>query len=123
MSGGAIQTSHDWSGSPRAHLLAWWIPKAAIIATLFAPVAIRTGIWVAALIWMGIACMLNARRCGRTHCRYTGPYYLLMTVPVVLLGSGVVAGGFFAWLLLVCVVLLGSKLLWWATESAWGEFS
>jgi len=27
---------------------------------------------------MGTACILNARRCGRTHCRYTGPYYLAM---------------------------------------------
>src|SRR5437660_12380101 len=23
--------------------------------------------------------ILNAKRCGRTHCRYTGPYYLAMS--------------------------------------------
>jgi len=80
-------------------------------------------VWTIALVWMGMACMLNARRCGRTHCRYTGPYYLAMIAPVVVLGSGFVSVGIYAWLLLACVILLGSLLLWWATERAWGEFS
>jgi hypothetical protein len=24
---------------------------------------------------------------------------------------------------LACVILLGSKLIWWVTERAWGKFS
>jgi hypothetical protein len=40
----------------------------------------KSVIWIIALIWMGKARMLNARSCNRTHCRYTGPYYLAMTV-------------------------------------------
>ena len=71
----------------------------------------------------GTACILNAKQCGRTRCRYTGPYYLAMIAPVVVLGSGVVSGGTYVWLVLAGVTLLGSKLLWWATESAWGKFS
>jgi len=71
---------------------------------------------------MGTACLLNAKRCGRTHCRYTGLYYLAMIAPVVLLGSGFVSGGIFAWLLVAGAILLGSILLWWATERAWGKF-
>lgn len=70
---------------------------------------------------MGTACVLNARQCGRTHGRYTGPFYLAMIVPVIVLGSG--PGGIYAWLILGGVILLGSKLLWWATERAWGKFS
>jgi hypothetical protein len=46
-----------------------------------------------------------------------------MIVPVVVLSSGLVLVGITAWLLLACVILLGSKLLWWATERTWGEFS
>jgi hypothetical protein len=38
---------------------------------------------------MGTARMLNARQCGRTHCRYTGPYYLAMIVPVAGVGLGI----------------------------------
>jgi hypothetical protein len=48
---------------------------------------------------MGTACILNAKRCGRTHCRYTGPYYLAMIAPVGLLGSDPVSAGIYAWLL------------------------
>jgi hypothetical protein len=79
--------------------------------------------WIIALTWMGTACILNARRCNRTHCRYTGPYYLAMIVPVLALGSGTVAVGFYGWVALACIVPIGSKLIWWASERAWGKFS
>ena len=72
------QSPKDWVGSTRTSLLAWWLPRATIVAGLFAPIPARTVIWTVALAWMGIACVLNARQCGRTHCRYTGPYYLAM---------------------------------------------
>jgi hypothetical protein len=123
MASDLVDSSRDWLRSPRASALAWWIPTVSVVAGLLAPVAIRTVVWIAALVWMGTACLLNARRCGRIHCRYTGPYYLAMIAPVVVLGSGLVSVGLYVWLLLACVILLGSKLLWWATERAWGEFS
>ena len=88
-----IQISRDWLGSTHTSLLAWWMPKAAIVAGLFVPVSFRAVIWIIALIWMGTACILNARRCNRTHCRYTGPYYLAMIVPVFVLSVGVVSTG------------------------------
>jgi len=119
----AIQTSKDWLRSPRTSLLAWWLPQAAIIAGLFVPVPIRAVIWIIALLWKGTACILNARRCGRTHCRYTGPYYLAMIVPVVVLASGIVSADFYGWLGLGAFILAGSKIIWWATERAWGKFS
>ena len=90
-----IQTSRDWLGSVHTSLLAWWMSKAAILAGLFVPVSARAVIWIIALIWMGTACLLNARRCNRTHCRYTGPYYLAMIVPVFVLGMGVVSAGIY----------------------------
>jgi len=30
---------------------------------------------------------MNARYCNRTHCKFTGPFFLLMTIPVMLLGQ------------------------------------
>src|SRR5438128_9752954 len=123
MASDTVQRSHDWLRSPRTNLLAWWIPQAAILAGLFVPVPVRTAIWVIALIWMGTACILNARRCGRTHCRYTGPYYLAMIVPVLVLTSGIIAAEWFGWLALAVLILAGSKIIWWAVERAWGKFS
>ena len=118
-----IQTSRDWLGSVHTSLLAWWMPKVAILACLFVPASFRSLIWIIALIWMGTACILNARRCNRTHCRYTGPYYLAMIVPVMALGAGLVTVGILGWVCLGVIILGGSGLIWWATERAWGKFS
>jgi hypothetical protein len=78
--------------------------------------------WIAALMWMGTACILNARRCGRTHCRYTGPYYLVMIAPVLGLSANIVSVDFYGWLALG-LILVGSRIVWWGTERAWGKFS
>jgi hypothetical protein len=123
MANDAIQPSRDWLGSTRASALAWWVPQAAIVVALSAPVSLRAVVWLVALIWIGTACVLNSRRCGRTHCRYTGPYYLAMIVPVLVLASGVISAGFSGWLMLGVVILAGGKIIWWVTEFAWGRFS
>lgn len=118
-----MRAPRDWLQSQHTNLLAWWIPWIAVIAGLFAPVPVRTALWVVALSWMGTACILNAKRCGRTHCRYTGPYYLAMIVPVGVLSSGLVPARIYAWLVLAGVILFGSALLRWATKRAWGKYS
>jgi hypothetical protein len=123
MSNPTADTSRDRLGSKRTRVLAWGVPLVAIIGGLFVPVSLRTAGWVIALGWMGAACMLNARRCNRTHCRYTGPYYLAMIVPVMALGTGPVTVGVVGWLSLAVLIVGGSGLIWWATERAWGKFS
>src|SRR4029079_17717570 len=65
----------------------------------------------------GTCVLLNARRSGRFHCRFTGPYYLLMIAPTLALGS--MDAPLHAWLVLAALVLLGDKIIWWATELAW----
>jgi hypothetical protein len=37
MANGVVQSSRDWLSSPRASVLAWWIPKGVIVAALFIP--------------------------------------------------------------------------------------
>ncbi len=116
-----VQVSRDWLASTSSNVLAWWIPHAALLVGLFMPIPFRVVIWTIALLWMGTACILNARRCGRTHCRYTGPYYLAMIVPVLVLGF--ISSGIYEWVALGVVITGGGKLIWWATERAWGKFS
>src|SRR6266567_1937792 len=110
MASDTVQRSRDWLRSPRTNLLAWWIPQAAILAGLFVAMPVRSVIWMIALTWMGTACILNAGRCGRTHCRYTGPYYLAMIAPVLVLGSDFVTAGIYGWLALGVVILGGSMI-------------
>lgn len=77
-------------------------PSRRLSCPLFAPVSVRAALWVIAVIWMGTACILNARRCRRTHCRYTGPYYLVMIAPVLVLASGIVSTGYGGWAPIGC---------------------
>ena len=119
----SARPSRDWLASPRASTLAWWIPYATLIAALVVSAPIRAVVWTVALIWMGTACILNARRCNRTHCRFSGPHYLAMIMPVLALGSGMISAGIYGWIALGILILGGSKLIWWATERAWGRFS
>src|SRR5437764_498077 len=111
----------DWAGTLQGYALAWGIPTAVILVGFLASVPLRAGLWTIALAWMGIACLLNERRCGRTHCRYTGPFYLAMILPVLVLASEAAPTGVYAWPALATVILLGSKVIWWATERAWGR--
>jgi hypothetical protein len=117
------KASADWVGSTRTKLSAWWIPRAALVAGLLVVVPARMVIWMVAFAWMGVACILNARRCGRTHCRFAGPYYLVMIIPVLALGLDVVPVSLFGWLVLGAFVILGSKTIGWASEAARGKFS
>jgi hypothetical protein len=116
-----IQRERDWLSSPLTSSLAWWVPEAAIMAGLLIQVPVRTTIWVIALAWIGTACILNARRCGRTHCRFTGPFYLAMIFPVLVLGFS--SYGLLPWIVLCAVIIVGGKVIWWRTERAWGKFS
>ncbi len=123
MANETVQSSRDWLRNPRTNMLAWWVPQAAIVVGLFVPEPARTAIWVIALVWMGTACILNASRCGRTHCRYTGSYYLAMVAPVLVLSLGIVSADFYGWLALGVIIVAGSKIIWWLSERAWGKFS
>jgi len=112
----------DWARSLGGYLIAWGIPSIILVAAGLLDPASRAIVWAGVLVWMGAGCLLNARRCGRTHCRYTGPYYLLMIVPVVLLGAEVVSFGAWAWWGLGAMILLGIKIIWLATEVMWGKY-
>ncbi len=123
MSTGRAPSGTDCAGSLRSYTLAWGLPHVAQVLGLFVSAPLRASIWGVALAWMGTACIVNARRCRRTHCRYTGPFYLAMIGPIFMLGSGLVSVGTTGWLLLGAVILVGGKLIWWATELEWGKFS
>ena len=65
----------------------YWLPAIAILVV--GPLAISNGwraaVWTVALATMGMACIVNALRCGRVHCYLTGPV-ALWCLPEMLLG-------------------------------------
>ena len=77
------------------------------------------GTWTAGFAVMGTACLVNARRCGRVHCWFTGPWFLLASVLTVLRylevigisGPTILNGG-----------MLGALVLFFVSENIWGKY-
>jgi hypothetical protein len=81
-------STNDLTGEKAAWLL-WYLP----IGLLFVGLGWERGriwLWVPALVVMGVACLVNAARCRRMHCYFTGPLYIFAAVYVVLSALGVV---------------------------------
>ena len=57
-------------------LLLWGLPVVLLSLGLFWS-EVRVWLWAPALVVAGVACLANAFRCGRLHCYFTGPLFLL----------------------------------------------
>lgn len=113
----------DWAGNRQTFALLWGIPIALMIAAGSVGPLLRAAIWTLMLLWMGGVCLANAWRCGRTHCRFTGPFFILMAVAVVAYASGILDLGAHGWSILSGLILFGAIGLWWGSERLWGPFT
>ena len=68
----------DWASDWLTLGAVWGLPTVAMLLALPLIPIWRAVVWITMLAWMGAAYVINARRCGRTHCRYTGPFFLVM---------------------------------------------
>src|SRR3546814_7606955 len=71
---------------------------------------------------MGLACIINSRRCGRTHCRFTGPFLIVMAILVIGHTIGRLPLGRFGWPILGATTFAGFVALWSGRKRAWGMF-
>src|SRR5215472_12318054 len=89
----------------------YWLPAIAILAV--GPLAISNGwravVWTVALATMGMACIVNALRCGRVHCYVTGPFFFLMALVALSYGLGILHLGRNGWNLLGLIALIGAS--------------
>jgi hypothetical protein len=79
-------------------------------------------VWPLAFLVMGIACLSNAVRCGRVHCFFTGPVFLIAAVLSALQGWEVIDLGTRAWEMLGYGTFALAAALYFVTESAWGKY-
>jgi len=84
---------------------AWaiWCAPAALILLGIVWESARAALWTPSFLVMGVACLINARRCGRLHCHVTGPVFVLASIATVLDAGGVLAIGW-PWTLLAAAI-------------------
>ena len=112
----------DWLKSAIGQVVGWYLPIAALIGAIGLSHPLKTMIWVAALTWMGIACLVNAKRCGRTHCFYTGPFFLLIAGLALMHGFQIPWLGTEGWRWLGISLAIGTSLLWCLPEHIQGKY-
>jgi hypothetical protein len=71
---------------------------------------------------MAAGCLVNARRCGRMHCYFTGPFPILMGLASLSYGFGELPLGSSGWNWLGGVTLGGAVLLGFVPELLFGKY-
>lgn len=115
-------TSGDWLADPSVRRWAFTAPQVAFLIGFFLQIAWRAIVWPAALIVVGVACILNARRCGRLHCYFTGPFFLLAAVVLIAYRLGLVGGVPGGWNALGLGIVGIATILNVAPERLWGRY-
>ena len=111
----------DWINWREGSAL-WWLPGAVLLISALIGTRIQAVTWPPLLAYMGVACLLNARRCGRVHCYFTGPFFLFLALVALLHGSGVVPLGQSGWSLLTATFVIGFATLFFVPEWFLGRY-
>lgn len=115
----------DLTAQPLPFMFAWGLPILAIIAVNFArnliPFEATVLVLAAAFAWMGLACLLNARRCHRRHCYYSGPILLAGAIAIIMVGLKLVPPGPVS-LNDVTLTTFGLVALTFVSELIWGKY-
>lgn len=114
----------DWVRNP-VSLAIWWVVPI-VVGNLadHLPLSrpVTSLIWAAALAWMGLGCVLNARRCHRRHCYFSGPVLLTGAVVITLQSMGGLPHGSNG-LSLTLWATFGLALLSFLPELIWGRYA
>jgi len=86
------------------------------------PPAWKTVLWTTSLAFMGAVCLLNAFRCGRIHCLFTGPFFILGAVVSLGYGLGLLPLGPSGWKWIGAVTIVGAIMLTCAPELVLGRY-
>jgi hypothetical protein len=89
----------------------WCVPWFAFALGFRELPVLRTILWTTSLAFMGLACLFNTSRCGRVHCRFTGPFLILCAVASLGYGLGLLPFGPSGWKWIGAVTIIGAIVL------------
>ncbi|MDE2155933.1 MAG: hypothetical protein KGJ32_08610 [Xanthomonadaceae bacterium] len=119
----ATPSEKDLLGSRRATGLLWIGPWVLIIISAGSGNLVRTLVWTFGFTVMGAACLINARRCGRLHCFYTGPLFLMAALSSLLYGLGILPLGRHGWNWILDIAAVGAVLACGVMEKLSGKYA
>ncbi len=117
------EARRDLLRRPLPFLVAWGAPVMLVAAANLAPMPgwmVVLALTVA-LLWMGIACAINARRCRRRHCYWSAPVLVAAALLTALFGYRVLPGGAMAIQLTIWAAVAGVAL-GFVAEAVWGRY-
>ena len=106
---------------PKAFFL-WCVPWFVFALGFWAPPALKTVLWATWLAFMGVVCLVNASRCGRVHCVFTGPFFILGAVASLGYGVGLLPLGPSGWNWIGTVTIIGGIALACIPELVLGRY-
>ena len=105
-----------------AAFVAWGLPIIIMVFGWFLGNWATAVSWPIALAWLGGASLLNAKRCGRTHCIAAGPFYLALAVIALMFSFGLVETTPRTWAILGGITALGAVGIGVGTEALFGKY-
>jgi hypothetical protein len=111
----------DWASGVRG-CMTFGIPAAILLISPTISTRYLVIVWPALLTFMGVACLLNARRCGRTHCYVTGPFFLILAGIALLYGIDILPLGARGWSTLSAAFVIGGVTLCCVPEMLLGRY-
>jgi hypothetical protein len=102
--------------------LFWCLPAFAFALGFFVSPVLRTVLWTLSLGFMGTLCLLNASRCGRIHCYFTGPFFILGAIASLGYGIGLLPFGATGWKWIGNITIVGAIALSTIPEFVFGRY-
>lgn len=116
---------NDHAARPLSFFWSWGLPILILLSTNFVanivPFPVILAMMSGSLFWMGIACLLNARRCRRRHCYYSGPIFMIGGIATLVVGFDVLPLGKDG-LIIVIGATLTLALMTYASEPIFGKY-
>ncbi len=102
--------------------LFWCLPSFAFALGFFVSPGLKTVLWTLSLGFMGTVCLLNASRCGRIHCYFTGPFFIVAAVTSLGYGIGLLPFGPSGWKWIGDITIIGAIVLSCIPEIVLGRY-